>query len=76
MLPYGLILLVLCIGLTCHYVLVTTASARSKVIVGLVVCGSLVLVWLRPTWSFLALALQLAASAYVLLYYKIVKLRP
>jgi len=68
--PYGLLILILCIGLTYHYVNVAKASTRSKTIVGCLTVSSLLIPWLRPRWSLLALALQVVVSAYVLLYYK------
>ncbi|MGA2254172.1 MAG: tetratricopeptide repeat protein [Thermoguttaceae bacterium] len=69
--PYGLLILVFCIGLTCHYVAVAKATARSKSIIGFMTFGSLLIAWLSPRWSLLALVLQIAVSAYVLLCYRI-----
>jgi hypothetical protein len=69
--PYGLILLLLCIGLSFHYVAVADASARAKGAVGSTVVASMLIAWLHPRWSVLALVLQIAASTYVLLYYRL-----
>jgi len=67
--PYGLLILLLFLGLGLHYVLVAEVSVGSKLMVGCVLVASLLI---RP-WvpSFLTVVIQLAGSAYILMVYRL-----
>ena len=67
---YGLILQFLCIGLIFHYVAISDASTRSKGVVRFAGAASMLVAWLYPRWSVVALVLQFAAAIYVAVYYQ------
>ena len=66
--PYGLLLQVIVLGLAFHYVVISSASGRSKAIVAVIVAASFVITWRLPAWHLAASMLRLGVSAYVLLY--------
>ena len=66
---YALILQLLFLGLGLHYILVADASTRSKGIVGGLMAVYL-LFGLSMSW-YVSLAIQVAVSAYVLMFYRL-----
>lgn len=66
--PYGLLLQVIVLGLAFHYVVISSASGRSKALVAVIVAASFVITWRLPAWHLAASMLRLGVSVYVLLY--------
>jgi hypothetical protein len=66
--PYGLLLQVIVLGLAFHYVVISSASGRSKALVAVIVAASFVITWRLPAWHLAASSLRLGVSVYVLLY--------
>jgi hypothetical protein len=68
MIPYADILLIAVVWLTARHYYFSTASDRSKRLVVYLGIASIVTVWLLPGVRPLAIVLQLAICAYVILY--------
>jgi hypothetical protein len=68
--PYGLIALITCAGLSVWYVTITDAPRRSKYLVGGISLASLMVCWRLPAWRLMAAPLLIATGIYVLLYLK------
>ena len=68
---YELIPFMTALILGIHHALDTSASRRSRAMVGVIVAVSLVLWWRYPRLFILALLLQAGVSIYVLLYIKL-----
>lgn len=66
--PYGLLLQVIVLGLAFHYVVITSASGRSKALLAVIVAASFVITWRLPAWHLAASMLRLGVSVYVLLF--------
>jgi hypothetical protein len=71
---YGLLLQLLFLGLGLHYILFADASTRSKAIIGGLV-GAYWLFGMSMSW-YVALAIQLLVSAYVLMFYRLQGISP
>ena len=69
--PYALIAMLAAVVLGVRYVLLGDASVGSKIAVVLVVLTSLVIWWYIPAWMVVAILLQVGASIFVLLYFKV-----
>jgi hypothetical protein len=69
--PYGLIPLIAAVFLTLRHLAITDASRRSKLAVATVVVASLAISRYAPQWGVLAMLLQVGASIYMLVYWKI-----
>ena len=67
--PYGLVLQLLFLGLGVHYVFVTDASARSKLVIGGLLLGSVLFAPFLP--AFVSLAIQFGVSGYILVIYRL-----
>jgi hypothetical protein len=67
--PYGLLLQLLFLGLGVHYVFVTQASGRSKIIIGGLLVASMLPLPFLP--AFVWLVIQFGVSGYILILYRL-----
>ena len=69
--PYGLIALLVSIGLAIRYLLGDEASRSAKWGVILTVTASLVIWWLYPQWTAAATVLQVIVSIAILVHLRV-----
>jgi hypothetical protein len=66
---YGILLLLLFLGLAAHYILNPESSARSKWIVGVLLAASVLFARWMPL--FITLSIQILVSAFILMVYRL-----
>lgn len=69
--PYGLIALVASVALAIRYLIIRDASTWSKVVVALVVIGSLVVWWWYPALAIGGTLAQVVVSIGILVYLRV-----
>ena len=71
MLIYALVPLLLSFGVGFHFVVVSEAPPRAKVVVATLLIVSLLVLWRFPRLMLLAILLQVGTALYAVLYLKL-----